>query len=394
MRTTGWVGTSLRWVLAATATGLTGCGGGFFIDTTSTGSTAAATGDYIYVANSATNSLSAFSVGSSALTLISGSPYALGFAPNSVAVSRANTFVYVAGGSQINAYTIGTGGVLTADTAGNIATTVSTSFAALETSIDGNWLFALDAALQAVNVYSINLNTGALALKSSVPLGLAAITLTAANTHLRISPSGTLLGLALGVGGDEAFSFNTSTGALALVSAVTPNAAYNDNSVVFDSTSSYMFVARNVIGATSGFVVPYTISSSGVLAASSAASVATGQTPFDLLLDSTGTYLYVANRGSSTVSNSGTVTGYTLTSGGTLTALASSPFASGQGATALAEDNSKKFFIAASTFTQVTGTSDLTLYGLDVLTAGRLDPVGLAVSGTDPAGALAVAATH
>ncbi len=93
--------------------------------------------------------------------------------------------------------------------------------------------------------------------------------------------------------------------------------------------------------------------------------------------------MYAANRGDATIS------GYTL-AGGSLTAVASSPFGSGSAVTAIARDSSGKYLIAAASG----GSSDVTLYAFDAVTAGKLDAVAVAASGTDPAGSVAVAATH
>ena len=112
--------------LSVLALGLAGCG--FFVDTTTTTTTtttpAAATGDYVYVVNPAANTLSGYVVGTNTLTPISGlNPLAVqtGLSPRSVAVTRANTFLYVGGNGAINCYSIGTGGVLTARAFGAVA---------------------------------------------------------------------------------------------------------------------------------------------------------------------------------------------------------------------------------------------------------------------------------
>jgi 6-phosphogluconolactonase len=103
-----------------------------------------------------------------------------------------------------------------------------------------------------------------------------------------------------------------------------------------------------------------------------------------VLLDASGKYVYVANGIDATIS------GYTIGTGGVLTALTGSPFASGDRVEALGRDSSGKYVLAAA----FGGSPDLTMYGFDVITPGKLDPVTSAATGTDPANAIAIALTH
>ena len=130
---------------------------------------------------------------------------------------------------------------------------------------------------------------------------------------------------------------------------------------------------------TSG-IASYSVTAGGVLTAVQGLATS-GNGPFDLLLDSTGTYLYAANKADSTLS------GYTA-SAGSLTALATSPFASNTSTTALARDNSGKYILALGN----SGSGDLTLFGQDAITPGKLGAL-VSVS-TGSAGATRIAATH
>jgi hypothetical protein len=70
--------------------------------------------------------------------------------------------------------------------------------------------------------------------------------------------------------------------------------------------------------------------------------------------------------------------------------MATSPFAASSGIQALARDKSGDYIVAVS----YSGSSDVTLYGFDEYSLGRLDAIVGVVSGTDPAESVAVAATH
>ena len=371
----------VRWMALGTASLLNGCGGGFFVDTKSTTTTGSSSADYVYVVNQTTDTLSEFVVGSGTLTTVSGSPISLvaGLAPASVAVSLPNTYVFVGGNGAISSYAIGTGGALTIVNGGSASATAN--FISLETSPDGQWLLGLDSLTQSVYVFKINTSTGALTLNSTATY-TAPGSGTSAQKSIRMSPNAAFVAAALGPGGDVLFTFNTATGVLTQTAGVQLLAGFQDNSVVFDANSAYLFVARYGGTSGSGGVSSYGVSSAGLLT-SKQTLAAGGNAPYGLLLDATGAYLYAANRGD------GTISGFTVTSGN-LTALASSPFPAGAFPIALAEDNSKKYVIGVA----AGGSSDVSLYAFDALTNGKLDAVGVIASGTEPAGSVAVAATH
>ena len=155
----------------------------------------------------------------------------------------------------------------------------------------------------------------------------------------------------------------------------------SDTALTFDATGAYLYVARLVSGVGNSRVASYGISNLGV--PTPVDTVVTGDAPFSVMIDHSGTYLYTANRGS------GNISGYTIANG-VLTALPGSPYASGLSATALAEDNTQKYVIAAA----ANGSNDYTMYSFDALSAGKLDAVSVGASGTDPAGSIAIAATH
>jgi 6-phosphogluconolactonase (cycloisomerase 2 family) len=382
-------------VLAVAATLLTGCAGFFDAPSSSSSSTTSNSGDYVYVVNELTDTLGAFNLGTGTLVSIPSGAYTLpsGLVPRSVAVSRANTFVYVGGNGAIECYSIGSSGALTQATSGGITTVAN--FVSLATSPDGKWLIALDDLALAIDVYAINTSTGALSLAQSVtslaanlPSGSQGLSSANLPSTVRIAPGGNYVAVAMGPAGDELFSFNTSTGALTSTAGVITSSGFSDNAVEFDSTSSYLFIARGVTGSSgSSSIVFYPINSNGTFGTQS--TIASGASPHALVMDSTGKYLYAANSGDATIS------AYSFSSG-TLTALSSSPYKSGTTVTALVRDNSARYILAAS---QGVGSSsgiasDVTMYALDEATPGQLDAISAAASGSDPAGSLAIAATH
>lgn len=376
-------------VFCALAVGLlAGCAGFFVPNTTTTTTTTSTTGNYVYVVNQTTNTLSEFAVGSSALTAISGSPVTLASvlassSAASVVVTRPNTYVYVGGQGGIACFSIGSTGGLTAVTAGNL--TSLGDFVSLDTSPDGKWLVGLDSVNHSINIYGINSATGVLTLNGTAtayPLAMAGNPSVA--QAVRFAPTGTFVGVALGTSGDVVYPFTTSTGVLGAGQEIQFSATgtnSSDNALVFDSTAAYLYVARLVSGVGNSRVASYSVTSTG--ATTLVNSAVTGDAPYSVMIDNAGTYLYTANRGSANVS------GYSIANG-VMTALVGSPYSSGLSATALAEDNTHKYVIAAAS----NGSYDYTLYSFDALAAGKLDAVSVGASGSDPAGSVAIAATH
>jgi 6-phosphogluconolactonase len=301
-------------------------------------------------------------------------------------VTATNTFLYVSAVGGIHVYLINSNGSLTASTANPIPSAVTAVSMAI--SPDGQWLIALDGTTQQLDIFLINASTGNLTSSTSTPTAVYSIKAgTWTPTQVRISPNGQLIYAALGTGGDAIFTFNTATGA-AVSSAIlnTPTTTTSDFGLAIDSKSAYLYIARS---GTQGGVAVYSIGANGALGAVSGSPFAAGTGTYDVQLDSTGTYLYAANR------SDGTISGYTIVPGATsaaltLTPLSSSPYASGIGVQSLGFDSTGKYLLAAA----VGGSPDLTMYQLDATVPGQLDQVTTQVTDTDPAGASVVALTH
>jgi 6-phosphogluconolactonase (cycloisomerase 2 family) len=308
-------------------------------------------------------------------------------------VSRADTFVYVGGNGAVECYSIGPAGALTQVSGGGA--TVTGDVVSMATSPDGQWLIVLyysttTLATQAA-VYGINATSGVLTLASAATVTFPSNYTfgTLAPKIIKISPAGNYIAAALGTAGDAFFSFNTTTGVLVQTGNVIPaqnsGTFLSDNAVQFDSASGYLFVGTTGLASGGSYITVYPISSSGALGTSS--TITAGDSPSSLEFDSTGTYLYSANRGSANIS------GYTF-SGGKLAAISGSPFGASTQVDALVRDKSGNYIFAAASSGGSTGANDVTMYGFDAYTSGKLDEVAVTASGTDPAGSVAIAATH
>lgn len=81
---------------------------GSTVPTGPTAVAASATGDFLYVANTFTNTVSAYSISAAGLTVLGTSPFSVGLAPSALAVPPSGAFLYVAnsGTNNISAFNI------------------------------------------------------------------------------------------------------------------------------------------------------------------------------------------------------------------------------------------------------------------------------------------------
>jgi 6-phosphogluconolactonase len=376
-----------RWAAVSVALALpvfTGCSGFFPPINGGGGGGGGSTGNRVYVANQAAGSIGAFSVGTGTLTTVNNSPVAVGYKPLSMVVTPNNALLYVGALTGVFVYFINSDGSLT--TPGTGSQPAGVFAPAMAVSPDGQWLIVLDGTTQQLDIFQINSSTGALTSVTS-PVAYATTSGVWQPSDIRISPDGTLIFAALGTAGDAVFTFNTTTGvATSSQGLTTGNTATGDFGLAVSPKTTYLFIARS---GTNGGVAVYSIGSGGALTPVTGTPFAAGSGTFSVILDSTGTYVYAANR------TDGTISGYTIVPGATtaglsLTQLNGSPYTSGSGVQALGIDSTGKYLLAAA----VGGAPDLTMYSFDIPVPGKLDPATSVATGVDPAGAVAVALTH
>ena len=381
-------------VLAVSAM-LTGCAGFFTPQGTGTNTGTAST-DIVYVANANADSLAAYSIANGTLTAVTGSPFALGFAPTAVVVAESNAYLYVSSANAVYLYDISSTGALTI---GNSSAAVAANItpAAMDVSPDGNWLAILNS--DGVHLYLYQITTSGTSLGHLTALSTTILTATTPVAQaVKFAPNGEALFVALGTGGDVGFSFTTSTGALGAAQALAEPTGDSDNALAIDSNSARIYIARS--GSTAPGLYVFSIGTNASLTAvTGTPNVATGDSaPHSVVLDKTSTYVYAGDRSSSTV------TGYSISASNgtvTLTSISGSPFATGEAPVGLAADNSDAYILAISDglsggvpSTAVAGSPDLEMYGFDANSAGRLYAVSSTTTGSDPTGPIAIATTH
>lgn len=358
-----------------TSTGSTGSTG----TTGTTGTTGSSTIDVAYITNSVTTtqSLDAYSVSGGTLTALSGAPYTLGFVPQAIAVNPAGTFAYVASVpssgtvGEIYLYSVSSTGVLSIANGGQpvIGTLLAPEPIALAISTDGNYLFALDGT-GVLAEYPISSSTGAVT-DANNPTTYAANVPTDGGTvqpkALAFAPSGGFLVEANGEGGASVYSYDVSTGGLSLETPIiSPSStSVSINGVAIDK-NNHIFLTFGY-GGTSQGLQEFSADASGAYSSTATAVVATGNGPKGVVVDPTGTYVYVANF------SDGTISGYTISN---MTAIAGSPFAGPGSVTALGADNTGGYLVAVG----YNATSGIQLFTIG--SGGVLTLDGSAATGT------------
>jgi DNA-binding beta-propeller fold protein YncE len=176
-------------------------------------------------------------------------------------------------------------------------------------------------------------------------------------------------------------SFNTSTGAMAQVNTVLSPKVTDaaDYGMAISPSGGFLFAAETVTGG----VRVFTIGTNGTLTETTGSPYTTGTGAYSVLVDSTGSYVYVANR------TQGTISGFLLNNGA-LTQITGSPFTTGTLPVAMVEDKSDTYIAVIC----AGGGPDLQVFKFDATTAGALDSLATAKTGTDPTQASSIAATH
>jgi len=336
---------------------------------TSTGS------NYLYVANNNTANIAGFSVTTSGINTLSNSPYGLGVSPSAMAITPSNNYLYVASlAGGVYAYSIGTGGVLTVANGGS-AVISGISPTALKVDATGKWLIVVDPTPQA-SVFGIN-SDGTVTSKGSVPLAAGS------PNRLVFTPNNNFIYVSLGTGGIAILSFNSNTGVLTNNNQVLPPKQSLDavQGLAVNSAGTFLYAGETGIN---GVRVLSINATTGALTELSGSPYTAGTGPSGVIIDYTGSYLYVTNRASNTVS------AFLISASGALTQISGSPFTAGTNPIDIAEDNTHTYICVVN----AGGSPDLQTYTISTSTPGALVAFKGAASGTDPTNALAIVAAN
>jgi hypothetical protein len=351
-----------------------------------------------YVLDQTTKQVVGYSISSGTLDAISGGSQTLTAAPFSIAVAPGGGFLYVGTVNGIYLLTIGSGGTLTV---GNGGATISTDIPAAMV-ISGSWLvdaFNVASGSVQMNAIPIDASTGAYTGPGGAPPSQTFTITNAAVKQMVLSPDSANFFVALGAGGTIVVPFASgNANPLGATATTIPlaNSGGSALSVAVDpsATPRLFYIGETLANTTanSGGLRAFNYSSLGsaTLTQATGSPIATGGlAPNAILPLATGDYVYVANGQGPT--SAGNIAWFPITaSGTTYTVAGGSSVTSGIQPNGLAEDSTSNFVLAVSTGgTTSSGDPDLEAY---TMSSGALTAALTAATGTDPTGALAIAA--
>jgi 6-phosphogluconolactonase len=374
-------------VLLSAITLLSGCGSFFQCEgktdcpTTPCTTNCPATGvNFAYVANpaSSSNTVNGYNLANGNLTTnATSAPFSFGYSPIAMVVTPANTFMYTASNPGLSTgylygYSVETGGALNILSSGKPL--VTESAVSLAVSPDGQWLFVLDLNGLTLSEYSINTSTGALTFNTTGAITPAPGTVNNVSNQVTVAPSGDYVAVAIGTGGLQTFTLNTTNGALTPQNPIAPATNQIGYFGIAIDANNYLYVAG-----TNGLNV-FSVTTAGVPTFLKTYTTDTGSR--SVAVNTASTYVYVGNKTASSIS------GFTIGTNAVLTQIAGSPFTGPTLIGALAFDQSGAYLIASG----YNATTGIELFALG--TTGALTSSGAAASGTTPSILSAIATTH
>ena len=296
------------------------------------------TGEYVYVSNWSSNSVSQFRIGSDGtLVKIGTGSVATGSFPNAVTVDPADKYAYVAnlGESTISQYKIGLDGQLMPMATPKVAAGASPATIVVDPT--GHFAYAGNFGANAKNPpagpstisqYTVSQTDGSL-----MPMTGAAVTVAAGSgpNAIAIDPAAQHLYVVnLGDNNVGQYSINTD-GTLTLLTTVaapagTVTSGAQPAGLAIDPTGHYLYVANQG----DGNISQYTIGGDGGLTPMGAPTVSSGLGTSAVTIDPTGQYLYATNRGETTISQ------FKIGAGGALMPMTTATVAAGTHPTAIA----------------------------------------------------------
>ncbi len=389
-------------LLLGSAVLLAGCSGFWDLPTSSStttgGSGTTDSSGVFYVLDQTTSEIVGYSISSGTLQTVSGTPSTLAAEPICIAIAPGGGFLYVGTVNGIYLFTIGSAGALSVGNGGNpISSDIPSAM-----QVSGSWLvdaFINSSGQVQMDAILINSSTGAYAGSGGAPADqtFSIANATVEQGQMVLSPDGDNLFVALGSGGTIVVPFSSSNGSNPLGTTAKTIAALNTGgsalSVGVDPTNRVFYIGETLANssANSGGLVVYNYSSlSGTPAQISGSPIASGGlSPNAILPIGSGDYVYVANGQGET--SAGNIAWFPITASGTTYTIASgSTVASGIYPIGLAEDSDDNFVLAVSTGGSTSsGDPDLDAY---TMSSGALTSAITSTTGTDPVGAIAIAA--
>ena len=338
------------------------------------------TAKYAYVANSNSGDVSAYEIdpGTGALAQIlcvggapacSGDNFAAGATPRSVTVDPSGKYVYVANQvtNDISQFTIEADGSLTAMTPATVAAGTEPWFVTVDPT--GKYVYVANSGTTTVAQYSIGATGGLAAIGSDIA--------GASPRSAAVHPSG-IYAYVANSGSDDVAQFTIKVDGT-FEAMVVPKVEAGDEpfAIIVDPSGRYVYVANQGSDSISQFAVFV----GGRLVPIAPASVATQSGPISLAMtggsapvQAVPKYAYVANSGTTTVSQ------FTIGADGSLTPMATPAVLAGTSPASVTVDPSGKYAYVANS-----GTTTVSQFAIGADGRLTLMTTPAVLAGTSPA---------
>jgi 6-phosphogluconolactonase (cycloisomerase 2 family) len=385
-------------LVLAVAPFLAGCSGFWDVPSGSgSGGGGGTASGVFYVLNQKTAEVAGFSfaAGSTSLTKVTNSPYALQAAPFAEAISPNGGFLYVSTAAGIFVYSVDTAtGVLTLLNNSQVISADIPITMAVDPS--GGWLVEAVSGTATVNAIPLDSTTGVLlngASEQTVNLPANATSVQQL-TITRTSAPNPYVFITMGTQGLAVIPFNSSTSGNpfgTVKTYATKNTGGGDTSVAVDLTHQVLYMGETVAvsGDNPGGVRMFTIGANSTLTEVAGSPFASGGLGPSAIVP-TSSYVYASNRAVFGI-NTGNIKALAITvTGGTPTALTdvtSGTISAGVATIGMTEDSKGLYILAVNN----SGSPDLNAYTIDS-TTGALKSYATVATGTDPVQPVAIVA--
>jgi 6-phosphogluconolactonase len=298
---------------------------------------------YLYASIPVSNEIVAFreDPNSGVLTQLVGSPITAGQAVQALAVHPSKKYLYAAnsGEDTVSLFTISSSGVLQEQLP---RTSTGTGPNLLAIDAAGAYLYVANSGSLDLSVFSISASNGALTLVqipggNPVPLGMSPINMALSSAGILYITGSSSNGVSSN-GLIETFTVSQSQGIPTFTALYLTGT--NPYGLAITPAGGFLYTANNVDDSLSEF----TITSGGALTPLTSSPI--GETysgPVALQIDPSGSYMYVADEGSP-----GNLAAFSIGSDGGLTLLASSPFTTAAQPATIGMDPSGKYLFVGN----------------------------------------------
>ncbi len=331
---------------------------------------------YVYATIPAASQLAVFREDpySGVLTQLDTSPYSVGNGPQSAVVHPSGKYLYVANAGQgendVSLFDINSDGTVSEVTP---RTPVGTLPFLLAMDPAGNYLYVANALSNNISVFSINATNGTLTPVGTnctqEPQLCSPFQVNLSPKSMALSPSGNFLYVSAPSSPSGIIAvFSVTAGVISSspIAKPTPTADNNPSSIAITPNGSYLYASNSTANSISIYCIAPCLSATipGTLVNVPQSPLADPfQTPVALIVDPTGSFLYVANQGSSNIAT------YSITaSTGFPVEVTDSPFGSEAHPSFLAIDPNGKYLFVGNQ----TGSAGIQAFGVS---AGSLNSI-------------------